>query len=183
MVYILLLLMDLKNIELSLIVGINKKRGIGLNGTMPWYFPEDLKYFQRLTKTTIDPNKKNIVLMGRNTMNSIPKFPLKNRMNVCISTTLSKENETQEYIIYRSLDEAINELQERDDIEKIFIIGGAMLYSDCLKHKNMKHLYLNELNDDQECDTFFPIINMNDYKQVERTVLSPNVIANHYEKK
>lgn len=50
--------------KLSIIVGINKKRGIGLNGTMPWYFPEDLKYFQTLTKTTSDPNKKKRCVNG-----------------------------------------------------------------------------------------------------------------------
>lgn len=176
--------MELNGMKLSIIVGINKKRGIGLNGTMPWYFPEDLKYFQTLTKTTSDPNKKNVVLMGRNTMDSIPKFPLKNRINVCISTTLSKEIETgDDYLIYNSLNEGLNELNKRNDIEHIFIIGGAMLYSACLEHPNMTHLYLNELNDEQECDTFFPEIDMNNYIQVDTKSLSPNVTVNHYIKK
>ena len=56
--------MELNGMKLSIIVGINKKRGIGLNGTMPWYFPEDLKYFQTLTKTTSDPNKKKRCVNG-----------------------------------------------------------------------------------------------------------------------
>lgn len=165
--------------ELSLIVGINKKQGIGLNGTMPWYFKEDLKYFQYITKTTIEPSKKNVVIMGRNTMNSIPKFPLKDRLNVCISTTLNvKEN--QDYLLYKSLDEAVNELQKREDVEKLFVIGGTMLYSACLEHPNFKHLYLNELNDEQDCDTFFPEIDMNDYSLIKKNILSSNVTANHY---
>lgn len=170
-------------VELSVIVGINKKRGIGLNGTLPWNFPEDLKYFQMITKSTIDPNKKNVVIMGRNTMNSIPKFPLKNRINICISNTLKNDTtnaETNNYLVYSSLNEAITNIQNRIDIEKIFIIGGAMLYNDSLKHPSFKHLYLNELNDEQECDTFFPEIDMNEYKLEDEIILSSNVIAKHY---
>lgn len=173
--------MEVNDMELSIIVGINKKRGIGLNGTMPWYFPEDLKYFQSITKTTIDPTKKNVVLMGRNTMNSIPRFPLKNRINVCVSTTLCVDNnQDNDYLIYRSLDEALTELKKRTDIEKIFIIGGAMLYKMCLEHPNYKHLYLNELNDVHDCDTFFPKIDMKDYKLIEKNILSSNVTTHHY---
>ena len=176
--------MELNGLKLSIIVGINKKRGIGLNGTMPWHFPEDLKYFQTLTKTTSDPNKKNAVLMGRNTMDSIPRFPLKNRINVCISTTLSIGVEKgDDYLIYKSLNEGLSELNKRNDIEDIFIIGGAMLYKACLEHPNMKHLYLNELNDEQECDTFFPEIDMNNYIQVDKNILSQNVTTNHFIKK
>mgnify|MGYP000050055299 CR=1 FL=1 len=133
MVYILLLLMDLKNIELSLIVGINKKRGIGLNGTMPWYFPEDLKYFQRLTKTTIDPNKKNIVLMGRNTMNSIPKFPLKNRINVYVNEINDLKNS-----ITNSIKKGFSEFGKGNNIFSRVSNGAKNLFTksrDFLKNK------------------------------------------------
>ena len=49
--------------NISLIVGVNKYNGIGYKGSMPWYFPEDLKYFQQITKTTMDNRKKNAVIM------------------------------------------------------------------------------------------------------------------------
>lgn len=44
--------------KISAIVGINKHNGIGNKGTIPWYFPEDLKYFRSITKTTTDKQKK-----------------------------------------------------------------------------------------------------------------------------
>lgn len=55
-----------------------------------------------------------------------------------------------------------------------------MLYKACLENPDYKHLYLNELNDVHDCDTFFPKIDMKDYKLIEKNILSSNVTANHY---
>jgi dihydrofolate reductase len=168
--------------NLSLIVGVNKCNGIGYNGTMPWYFPEDLKYFQRITKKTTDTRKKNVVIMGRNTMNSIQRFPLGDRINVCISTTIVSHID-KSVLFYTSLDEAITDLTAmNNEIENIFVIGGSMLYEACLVRKDLKFLYINQLNDNSECDTFFPVINYNDYRLINGEQLSDNVITNVYEK-
>lgn len=168
--------------DVSIIVGVNKYNGIGYKGSMPWYFPEDLKYFQQITKTTMDNRKKNAVIMGRNTMNSIPSFPLKNRINVCISNTITSHID-KSVLFYTSFDDAITDLMSRNnEIENIFVIGGSMLYKACLEHKDFKYLYLNELDDVSECDTFFPAINQYDYKRIKRKQLSPNVVTNIYEK-
>jgi len=170
------------SMNISAIVGINKYNGIGNKGSMPWYFPEDLKYFQHITKTTMDKQKKNAILMGRNTMNSLPRFPLGGRINVCISTTVTYHVD-KSILFYTSFDDAITDLMSRgDEVENIFIIGGSMLYKACLEHKDFKYLYLNELNDTSECDTFFPAINQDDYKHIARKHISPDVITNIYEK-
>ena len=168
--------------KLCLIVGTNKRDGIGYKGAMPWYFPEDLKYFQQITKNTIDPRKKNAVVMGRNTMNSIPRFPLGGRINACVSTTITSHTD-KSILFYTSFDDAITDLMSRDDkVENIFVIGGSMLYKACLEHKDFKYLYLNELNDNSECDTFFPAIHKDDYKRTERKQPSNDVVTNIYEK-
>ena len=61
--------------------------GIGLKGKMPWQLPEDMKYFKRITKSTEDVTKRNAVIMGRKTWESIPKKfrPLEGRVNVVLT--------------------------------------------------------------------------------------------------
>ena len=61
---------------MELIVAYDNKRGIGLNGDMPWHIPADLKHFSSITNS-------NIVIMGRKTWESLPDEhrPLKNRIN------------------------------------------------------------------------------------------------------
>ena len=63
------------------------RRGIGLNGDMPWKLPKDMAYFKSLTSSVKVSGKQNAVVMGRTTWESIPaKFrPLKGRMNIVIS--------------------------------------------------------------------------------------------------
>jgi hypothetical protein len=73
------------SIKLSLVVAMcNSNRGIGINGSIPWRLPKDMKHFAKVTTHTKDPAKINAVLMGRLTWLSIPKHlrPLPNRLNV-----------------------------------------------------------------------------------------------------
>ena len=72
--------------QLTLIVAATTKNGIGRSGTMPWHLPKDLAYFSRVT-TNAPVAQVNVVLMGRNTWESIPhKFrPLKKRINIVFS--------------------------------------------------------------------------------------------------
>ena len=51
---------------------------IGSNNKLPWYLPDDLKNFRKLTE-----NK--VVIMGRKTYESIGK-PLPNRINIVVSS-------------------------------------------------------------------------------------------------
>lgn len=115
-------------------------------------------------------------------MESIPIFPLRDRINVCISTTVTSHAD-KSILFYTSFDDAITYLQSRnDEIENIFVIGGSILYRACLEHKDFKYLYLNELNDTTACDTFFPVIEQYEYKLINRNQLTRNVITNIYEK-
>ena len=72
----------------SIIVACTDEGIIGVNNTIPWYIPDDLKYFK--TITTGNEKNKNIVIMGRNTWESLPTQykPLKDRINIIISNTL-----------------------------------------------------------------------------------------------
>ena len=70
----------------SIVVAIDSQHGIGKNNDLPWHLPADLKHFKFIT-TNSAVGKRNVVVMGRKTWDSIPeKFrPLPNRTNVVLS--------------------------------------------------------------------------------------------------
>ena len=74
--------------QFKMIVAIDEKNGIGKKGTIPWYIPEDLKYFSRLTKG----NGNNAVIMGRKTYESIGKaLPKRKNLVLTRDTSFNKD--------------------------------------------------------------------------------------------
>lgn len=78
-------------LEFDVIVAVCDNGGIGYKGAIPWTLHGDMKHFARLTTETVDPSKRNAVVMGRRTWMGIPEAnrPLKNRINVVITNTLT----------------------------------------------------------------------------------------------
>ena len=165
-------------IKLSLVVAMNNKtRGIGVNGTIPWRIPADLKHFAKVTTLTTDPNKINVVLMGRLTWFSIPKNfrPLPNRLNVIISSTMEnveasepKENaDISKILIFKSFEEAIEILvnQFSDSIENIYAIGGTQIFKRALEYPIgfLHRIYLTRVYSETKCDVFMEPENFLDY--------------------
>lgn len=149
----------------SLVVCTDIKNGIGRGNGIPWHLPEDLRNFKKLTQN-------NIVVMGRNTWDSLPIRPLPNRTNIIISSSLKPYNEfgqsiggngRDDVVIFRSLDELIfarrnymNCIAEK----KWFIIGGATLYNYFLRPNQLDLLdaiYWTQLHEDYHCDTVLKV--------------------------
>ena len=58
----------------SVIVAACKQtHGIGVGGQLPWSLRGDMQFFKQLTRSTQDPLKRNAVVMGRKTWQSIPE--------------------------------------------------------------------------------------------------------------
>mmetsp|Transcript_9406 Transcript_9406/g.22221 ORF Transcript_9406/g.22221 Transcript_9406/m.22221 type:complete len:522 (+) Transcript_9406:3-1568(+) len=135
-------------------------RGIGFKGDLPWNLPGDLKHFAKITKSTTSEDKQNAVIMGRNTWNSIPpKFrPLKGRTNVILSSSLKAEDVPQDVLVADSLANAWEQLASLDNLDQIFVIGGARVYQEAMEHKYVHKLILTSVDTPQEMefDTFFP---------------------------
>ncbi|KAJ3126529.1 dihydrofolate reductase [Nowakowskiella sp. JEL0407] len=170
----------------SLIVAINNLGGIGRDGVLPWRIPADLKFFANVTTnfglTIPFPNsavsnpsavlseRKNAVIMGRKTWESIPaKFrPLKERLNVVLSRNDEYLNSLPSSVLtFKSLDAALIDLSNLDNICDIFIIGGGLLYTEAMQHPLCGRIFLTQiLTDTEECDTFFPHLNPDTWRRL-----------------
>ena len=140
--------------KINVIVAVDDKLGIGKNNKLPWDIPEDLAHFKNIT--TKFETLENVVLMGRNTWESIPnKFrPLKDRINIILSTQdLDLSNYKNTYC-FKSLVEAI-EWSKLRKTEKLFIIGGAQLYKEAINFCKIDTIYLTRVYGNFECDRFF----------------------------
>lgn len=141
----------------SIIAAIDQNMGIGKDGRLPWYLPEDLKYFAKVTKHSDHPDQQNAVIMGRRTWEAIPdKFkPLAGRFNAVITSNPDLDL-PDGVLLFGSLDEALTALSTSKKIDQIFVIGGGVLYAEAILHDNLERLYLTRIEGDFDCDTFFP---------------------------
>eukprot|EP00400_MALV-I_sp_L67-5_P000777 gene777-261_t len=142
---------------LSVVVAANPKWGIGKDGELPWHIPRDLKHFKTVTTEINEKGRKNAVIMGRKTWESIPeKFrPLADRVNVVLSSTMTAPP-ADGVRVFKSLDEAVEKLSADEEVDQLFAIGGAGVYREALKHEDTTRVYLTRVMSDVECDTVIP---------------------------
>ena len=154
----------------DLICAYCDNRGIGYENNIPWKLSDDLKHFKSIT-TLNNNGKKNIVIMGRNTWESIPTQyrPLNDRYNFVLSSKVDFVDSHKTDFIGTSFEIMINYINSKQDLfcdSKIFIIGGEMLYNYVLTNhlNNIDKLYITEIYAKIECDKFFPKIDNKIFK-------------------
>lgn len=127
------------------IVAVGKSGQIGLNGKLPWYCPEDLKEFKKITL-----NKK--VIVGRITYLNMPT--LKNRdVYVLTNDATAKFNNATTI----NFEEALNLIHNTK--EEIFIIGGNAIYKAFISHYNKFIVsYIDTYEGAADTHFFFPIL-------------------------
>ena len=154
--------------KLSIIVAMARNRTIGVNNTLPWRCPEDLKYFKTLTMG-------HHMIMGRKTFDSIGK-PLPGRTTVVV--TRNADLEIAGCVIAHSLNEAIAACAGDDEI---FIVGGAELFRQAVAIVDT--LYITEIQQDVEGDAHFPEFDKSAWQEASREVRSqetPQALAYHF---
>ncbi len=141
----------------SIIVAIDSKQGIGKSGGLVWHVPGDLRHFKDVTSRVKDPAKKNAVIMGRKTWDSLPaKFrPLPGRLNVVLSRSPISLTDA---LVISDFQQALDLLGSDGyrHIESVFVIGGAQIYEAALHHPLCQNLYVTHVKGDFHCDAFFP---------------------------
>ncbi len=143
--------------HVSIIVAMARNRTIGVNNTLPWRCPEDLKHFKALTMG-------HHMIMGRKTFDSIGK-PLPGRTTVVV--TRDKDLKIDGCIVTHSLQEAIATCTSDDEV---FIVGGADIYAQSLNLADT--LYITEIQQDVEGDAHFPDHNKQSWRETSREVHS-----------
>ncbi len=123
------------------VVAMAEDRAIGINQSIPWRLPEDMKLFKRLTMG-------HPILMGRRTWESLGR-PLPGRQSIVLTrdTGYRAEGAT-----------VIHDLSELENLElmdsEIMVIGGAQIYAHLLPM--MQKLYVSEVAGHYAADTWFP---------------------------
>ena len=171
--------------NINIIVAYCKNNGIGFENKMPWHIKSDLKKFQKLTIG----NGNNANIMGKNTYNSIlniNKNSLKNRDNLILSTSLNVNTKN----ITNNVIKSFNNIQNLENFiktkkyEEVWIIGGEKIYNYFLniypanELLTPKNIYITFINNDFECDTFFPTIDLLKYKFVSQEIHSTDANIN-----
>jgi len=138
---------------ISCIVAVAKNNVIGKDNDIPWYLPNDLKYFKKRTLN-------HHILMGRKCYQSIGK-PLPKRTNVII--TRDPYFISSNCIVTQSIEQALSVAYENGE-EEVFIIGGGTIYE---QTQNIwDRLYLTEVDLEVEGDVFFPNIDLGEWDLV-----------------
>jgi dihydrofolate reductase len=141
--------------HLSILVAMAKNRTIGINNTLPWRIPEDMKHFKTLTMG-------HHIVMGRKTYDSIGR-PLPGRTTVVV--TRSRDLQIEGCLVAHSLDEAIAACEPD---REIFIVGGAEIYAQAMSSAN--RIYITEIQKEVEGDAWFPEIEKSGWLEVSREI-------------
>ncbi len=131
---------------ISTIVAVSKNYAIGKDNQIPWYLPEDLKYFKKKTLN-------HHIIMGRNSYESIGR-PLPKRTNIIV--TRNPFYIVSNCLVVHTIEDAL-ELAHNNEEKEVFIIGGGTIYNQT-KHLWDK-IYITEVDVEIEnADVFFPRI-------------------------
>ncbi|OCX60942.1 dihydrofolate reductase [Thioclava sp. SK-1] len=142
---------------ITLIVARARNGAIGKGNEIPWHAPQDLKMFQRETMG-------GAIIMGRNTWDSLPFKPLKNRFNCVVSkdTSLSEN-------VFQDIKSAISACHAQGH-QRIYGIGGEGIYKAMLPLAQRLMITEVDLTIDA-ADAYFPEIDEADWTQLARRTL------------
>ena len=140
---------------ISIIVAMDRNRGIGIENRLPWRLSADLKRFRELTMG-------HHLIVGRKTYESIGK-PLPGRQMIVV--TRDPDYRAEGCSIAHSLDESIDIAAARGENE-VFICGGAEIYREALARAGT--LYLTQVDAEVDADTFFPEMDWTQWIEKER---------------
>lgn len=141
---------------ISLIAAADENNVIGQDNAIPWYLPNDWKYFRAKTKG-------HPIIMGRKTYESIGR-PLPDRLNIVVSR--NPDFAAGGCLVVGSLHDAL-ELAKREETDEIFVIGGQQIYE--LAMPIADRIYLTRVHAHIGAGhAHFPAIPFDEWKETSR---------------
>jgi dihydrofolate reductase len=131
---------------------MDQNRVIGKNNELPWHLPADLQYFKKVTMG-------HPIVMGRKTFESIGRV-LPGRENVIV--TRNQDYKAEGCVVLHDIEQIKTFADSRD--EEVFVIGGAEIFKEILPVTD--RLYITEIHETFEGDTFFPVIDENQWDKI-----------------
>ena len=162
---------------MNMIVAHCRNKGIGFQNKIPWYIPDELKYFKMITSAY----KNSSVIMGKNTWLSLPKKPLSNRNNIILSNSLhkieiEKYNNTK---LFKTKEEILNYINVTQT--PYWVIGGETIYKSFINCEELEYIYVTKIEENYDCDTFFPDIPENFKLITNSNIKNKNNVFYKYE--
>jgi len=150
-------------VKLSLIVALAQNHVIGIDNKLPWYLPNDLKYFKQVTMG-------KTIIMGRKTYESIGK-PLPGRINIVITRQADYQppgaNDSVKVVSsLQAAQELAGHLAVINGQDEAMIIGGAEIYTQALPL--VDRMYLTEVHAEVDGDAYFPQFDRSQWQAVAR---------------
>lgn len=143
--------------DFACVVAADNARGIGKDNQLPWRgLKTDVQHFKDVTTQTDDAAKRNAVIMGRRTWDSLPPKwrPLPDRFNVVVSRAAPEL--PLGVALAATLDDAIAAAAATPDVESIFVVGGAQIYTAAVADPRCKVIYYTRVYGSFHCDAHFP---------------------------
>uniref|UniRef100_A0A3B5M939 dihydrofolate reductase n=1 Tax=Xiphophorus couchianus TaxID=32473 RepID=A0A3B5M939_9TELE len=149
------------------IVAVCPNLGIGKDGNLPWHpirLSNEFAHFRKMTATPSIAGAAdliNVVVMGRKTWFSIPEKnrPLKGRINIVLSREYKVPPAGAHYLasdFSSALTLVDTELAEQAD--QVWVIGGSSLYKELMESPGTRRLFVTQVLQQFDCDTFLPEI-------------------------
>lgn len=143
--------------ELVAVAAVAENGVIGNDGGIPWHYPEDLEFFKETTMG-------NPVIMGRGTWESFDHGPLDDRTNIVIS---HEEIDHDGIVNVHGIEEAVEAAEEAGD-EVAYVIGGEAIFRQFLERDLMDRMFITDIPERPEGDTFFPEWDEDKWEEVDR---------------
>ena len=129
----------------KLIACIGPNGELGFKNDLIYRNKQDMEFFKEQTTD-------NVVIMGKNTFDSIGAWPLPDRVNVVLSEESFSCPNT--LVWNMSLESAISNAKALFPMLDIYIIGGAYVYNQAIEKQLVDEILITEMFNPKQADVF-----------------------------